>query len=511
MSGNMSEDRLIDVVDCMVKVCIWTFLQVVVYFLMPYLWNYGYAVGALSLILLYTVVFVIYGKVVGRDKIARRLYRPYLVYLAIGVVLYYAIDSFVATLWTILLLPFFGATCFVCYKCFKRFLRRMRERHKGGGLLAYLVLVLIFVVLKFSGVCWSRIVDSTAKGEEVDIIERRDYLSGKLLTSPQAVLDAMPSAIGTQFQGEWALYSCSMFSASLLNISYLYPETKADNLQYIDQLIRIVMSPEIRLYDAQRWGEDPLETLNGELSHVSYLSHLAWMICNYKELGGDGRYDELLSKLCATMNRRILASEALNLPTYPNEPIYVPDMLVAIVALNKYADMYDGKYRSTVHRWVSMAKRCWHDEDTGLLVSFLTEDGSQYGYPVKGSYSALNCYYLTFIDKSYAQEQYLTLKSKYWRGGLFSGLKEYRDRPFFIGPDIDAGVIFFGLSPSGTAFFTGPSTYFCDTEVSGGILSTAEFAGHTIRLGSKRHYLLADIALVGEAIMLAMRTHVVSD
>ena len=42
----------------------------------------------------------------------------------------------------------------------------------------------------------------------------------------------------------------------------------------------------------------------------------------------------------------------------------------------------------------------------------------------------------------------------------------------------------------------------------GAIIRTAETAGHTIKLGKNRHYLLANIALVGEAIMLAMRTHV---
>lgn len=43
--------------------------------------------------------------------------------------------------------------------------------------------------------------------ERNDIIERRDYLLDKLITSPQNVLDEMPAGIGTQFQGEWALYS----------------------------------------------------------------------------------------------------------------------------------------------------------------------------------------------------------------------------------------------------------------------------------------------------------------
>ena len=85
----------------------------------------------------------------------------------------------------------------------------------------------------------------------------------------------MPAIIGTQFQGEWALYSCSMLTAALTNITQLYPETRDENIQYIDKLISIVMSYEMRYYDNIRWKEDPLETLDDDKSHISYLSHLA--------------------------------------------------------------------------------------------------------------------------------------------------------------------------------------------------------------------------------------------
>lgn len=295
---------------------------------------------------------------------------------------------------------------------------------------------------------------------------------------------------------------------ALVDISKLYPETKTENLHHIDSLINIVMSPELRHYDAMRWLEDPLETLDGDVSHISYLSHLAWMMCGYKQISGDSKYDKLLSSLCRTMNRRILNSGCLNLPTYPGESIYIPDMLVSIVALNQFASMNKGKYRSTVRKWVERAQKEWLDDKTGLLVSFLKENGTQYdGAPVKGSYSALNCYYLTFIDEIFAREQYKNLKSLFWKNGVISGLKEYYDRTFYLGLDIDAGPIMFELSPSGTAFMTGGATYFNDTTIRDEILTTAEIAGHTIRYNGKRHYLLANIALVGESIMLAMRTH----
>ena len=74
--------------------------------------------------------------------------------------------------------------------------------------------------------------------------------------------------------------------------------------------------------------------------------------------------------------------------------------------------------------------------------------------------------------------------------------------------DIDAGPILFNLSPTGTAFGIGSITYFEDFELRKKFLKTAELAGFTVTKGDKKHYLLADVALVGEAITLAMRTAV---
>ena len=74
---------------------------------------------------------------------------------------------------------------------------------------------------------------------------------------------------------------------------------------------------------------------------------------------------------------------------------------------------------------------------------------------------------------------------------------------------MDAGPIILNLSPSGSAFAIGSATYFGDDDLRNKLLRTAEIAGHTIKWGDHRHYLLADIALVGEAITLAMRTNTI--
>lgn len=297
-----------------------------------------------------------------------------------------------------------------------------------------------------------------------------------------------------------------MLAEALSNMADLYPETKDSAVALIDSLIQIVKSPELRLYDRMRWIEDPLESLDGDESHVSYLSHLAWMIGNYKKIGGDNRYKQLHDSVCEAMNRRIQQSPILNIPTYPYEPIYVPDMMVAILALSDYARLNDGKYSSTVKDWICRAKSEWIDNKTGLLVSFL-DDKEMIEARVKGSYAALNCYYLTKIDSESAKIQYEKLKIHFRQIFPVSGIKEYHDNSCWFGMDIDAGPIILNLSPSGTAFAIGAATYFNDVEFRNSLLKTAEIAGHTVKWNNRRHYLLGDIALVGEAITLAMRTN----
>lgn len=374
-------------------------------------------------------------------------------------------------------------------------------RHK-----VFFIAVISLLLIKMLWVTWSCWCNGSLDDEKDDLLQRKNYLVGKIMVEPRQLLNEMPGGIGFQFQGEWALYSCSMLAEALSNMADLYPETKGHAIATIDSLIQIVKSPELRLYDKLRWDEDPLESLNGDKSHISYLSHLAWMIGNYRKIGGNDRYTLLHDNVCKAMNRRILQSSILNIPTYPDEPIYVPDMMVAIVALSDYSRFNDGKYSSTVKDWVCRAKTEWLDNKTGLLVFFL-DDSGMIEAPVKGSYAALNCYYLTQIDSNFAREQYEKLKMYFGQSFPIFGIKEYHARSCWLGMDIDAGPIILNLSPSGTAFAIGTATYFNDIEFRNSLLKTAEIVGHTVKWNNQRHYILGDIALVGEAITLAMRTN----
>ena len=371
-----------------------------------------------------------------------------------------------------------------------------------------LIIITFLVVAKVFWVTCATIGHGSYEGEKKEIIQRANYLTSKVITTPQALLDEMPSGIGTQFQGEWALYTCSMTSAALANIAMLYPQNKELSIKFIGQIIDIAMSPEIREYDRLRWKEDPLDGIYGDLSHISYYSHLAWMISRYKQIGGDGKYDGMYHSLCKAMNRRIRQSPYLNCKTYPGELVYIPDMLVAIVALYNYSCQYDGEYSTTVNMWIERAKKEWIDKETGLLASFLeAENGiTQIVMPVKGSYSALNCFYLSLVDPVFAKEQYEHFLNNFKQRFPITGISEYHDGYCLFGMDIDAGPIIFGLSPSGTGFALGAATSLDDCGFRKKLLQTIETGGSTVRWLGQSHYLVSNIALVAEAIILAMRT-----
>ena len=86
----------------------------------------------------------------------------------------------------------------------------MAFRIRHPKLFSCLAVIVTLILTKIVWVqCSSRDL-GTFESEKEDILERRAYLIEKVVTTPERLLDEMPVAIGPQFQGEWALYTCSM-------------------------------------------------------------------------------------------------------------------------------------------------------------------------------------------------------------------------------------------------------------------------------------------------------------
>lgn len=355
------------------------------------------------------------------------------------------------------------------------------------------------------------------EAEKQDILERANWLVKTIVVKdPETLVNKAPSMIGREYQGEWAIYCCSMLSHALANISYLYPDKKEKCPELIAKMIELVNTPIIREYDTMQWKEDAMESLAGPKSHMTYLSILAWMISNYKLAGGDNRYDNLYHVLCDTLVRRMHESKYdLNLLSFPHKQIWLPDMLVTLVALKNYSRFFGDKYADTIAAWVQNARTKWTHKTTGLLAGMLPgESRYQKGMRIRGSHTALICSYLTMVDEQLAREQYekmckLMRKEVTFMGKKVCGVQEdLKKSPAFKPAPGDAGLIIKGLSAGGTAFAMGAATYFEDWEFRYQMLRTAEIAGGTKKQKGMRHYNIAELFLVGEATALAMRTNV---
>lgn len=338
-----------------------------------------------------------------------------------------------------------------------------------------------------------------------DVLGRANWLCSHVIVNPSDLIKLMPDIIGRQYQGQWAIYACSMTAFALVNIIRMTPTLTNKYLGSVSALIEMVLSPEIRYYDTMQWKEDALRSLAGNRSHMTYLSILAWMITNYRMAGGDDRYDDLLNDICYTLARRMGSSRDLNLPSFPNGIVFLPDMMFAVIALKNYGILNEGNYDNLVSDWLLRAKTDWIDKKTGLLISQYYPNGRR--STMYGSYAALNCSCLTMLDDEFAYSQYSLLKKYFGRLGRYCGIKEYLHKNPKWGFHIDAGPIIQGLSPTGTSFALGAATYFKDWNFRSGLLNMAELAGKTIIRGDKRHYKLSEIMLTGEAITLGMRTN----
>lgn len=344
--------------------------------------------------------------------------------------------------------------------------------------------------------------------EKNEIIRRANWLCKEVIVNdPEELIEKMPGIIGRQFQGQWAIYACSMTAVALCNIIRIYPDLKQIYLNKVAELIELTNTPTIRYYDTVMWKEDAIDTLKGNKSHMTYISILAWMIGNYRLAGGDDRYDILHKQLCDTLNRRMLASRDLNLPSFPNGIIFFPDMMFPVLALNDYGILWGNTYNNTVSMWLKNLRTRYIGYNTGLLASKIYRN--QKRGRVSGAYSGLNTTCLTLLDQSFGDDQLINLKKHLIVSfGKYAAVKEFLHKSPKLSFDIDAGPIIFGMSPSGTAFAIGAATHVGDWELREKLLKMARLAGGNVVSGKYQHYRLADIMLTGEAITLAMRTMV---
>lgn len=327
-----------------------------------------------------------------------------------------------------------------------------------------------------------------------ELFKRANWLSNQLLKDPSEVY--VPKVLGRFYGGQWLIYSYAMYTKGLSGLAK--HGEKELCISRIDHIIQLMQTDKVMEYDTMNFGEKP--NLTSSKSHMTYLSLLGWALSNYKLAGGDEKYDELFKNICENLHKKMLRRKNLCLPSFKNGMVFLPDFLVTIVCLVNYGKLFDDRYQATVDKFIDFCREKFCTG--GILQSILGKNRT------RGSYSALNCYYLTLIDPVFAKEQYDAVKKKFRKDSILgTGLKEYAKASPLFKLDHDAGPIINGMSPSGTTFIVGSAAYFNDTEFLEKLLKTADRIGRTTKDKDTVHYKLGEWAIVGEATMLAMRTN----
>lgn len=337
---------------------------------------------------------------------------------------------------------------------------------------------------------------------EKDLLARRRWLLRNVAIESFS-LKQMPAFCPPIMRQEWAIGTLSMTAAALANLVFLYPETQQESRDAIAKMIERLQCDDLASYENYWWGESALSTLNGKNGHIGYLAHLNFMLGAYRAVGGDTRYDRLHRSISDALARRVLESRHHYLETFPGQ-IFIPDNAATAASLSIAQLTLGADYKGPIDAWLAQTRGHLLDPATGLIRPWIDSDGRGFG-PPRGSYAAWTIYYLNWVDRNLALEQYQLLKSNF-AVKLPFGLAALREYPRgYDGPaDVDSGPVIFGLSTSGTGFMIAGARLSRDANYLQGLLTSAEVVGSTVGTRGVRHYLFAPV--VGEAILLAMKT-----
>lgn len=347
--------------------------------------------------------------------------------------------------------------------------------------------------------------DLTSKKHRKDVLKRKEYLISKLRDGKFSV-DAMPP-VGYLFQAEWALVTASMTASAITNIAFQFPETREDAIKEIEEIIKVVLSEDLRKIGYMTWDKDPLEKLSPYNTQIWYLAHLGMVLSSYKYCGGDDSYDSLHREINLAMVQALELAPIPYLETYPNET-YSADNTVMYASIKLFDNLYGKDHSELYEKWISYSKDSMVDKKTGIIKSYIIPQSGP-SFDSRGSWVGWMSFYLPIVDQEFARDQYTRAKKHFFSKAF--GFKVCREFPKGVNAigDVDSGPVIFGASPSGTGFITGGAMHQKDYKSLNGFLTTAEFIGTSVSFGGKKHYLFSP--LVGDAIMLAMKTAMVWD
>jgi hypothetical protein len=310
-----------------------------------------------------------------------------------------------------------------------------------------------------------------------------------------------------KYDGEWLFATYMMAGMGHGQLALARPETRTHALQQMRRCVRRLTSHELRAFDREAWGHDPLATLGlgRGADHGAYLGYLNLLLSLERRLhGGSGPGSQLNDRVTATLLRRLRTSPILLLQSYPREA-YPIDNCAVVGSIGLHARATGKEVPPLLKRWERRIRERYLAPDTGLLIQRVhPTSGSSLDAP-RGSGTALCAYFTSFALPRLSKDLYAALR-RHLMGGLlgFGMVREYPPLHPGGAGDIDSGPVILGYGVSATGFALGPARIHGDPSGFTRLLGTAVLFGAPV--ATDRRLEFATGGPVGNAILFAMLT-----
>lgn len=308
----------------------------------------------------------------------------------------------------------------------------------------------------------------------------------------------------SQFNGEWLFGTYLMAGLGFGQCALQHAAGRERCLAGMRCCISQLLSPEVRAFDRETWGADPLETLDSGQDHAAYLGYLNLLLSLHRRLDPHSEYAALNDRITAALVRRIEASPTRLIQSYPHE-VYPVDNCAAFGSIGLHALATATDRPAFLREWSQNLQRRYIDPKTGLLYQAVDcESGRPFDQP-RGSGTTLAAYFLSFADARLSRDLYRAVRSSLFRTVFgFGGVREYPVTVRAGRGDIDSGPVVFGLGLSPTGFAIAGSRMHGDRDAFRRLFATAYAWGAPVEIDGRLHFVTG--GPLGDSILFAMLT-----
>jgi hypothetical protein len=322
----------------------------------------------------------------------------------------------------------------------------------------------------------------------------RDEFEKTDLAGPAVKTDGWTSNIS---EAEWPVMGFSYLGYACANFAKCNASMREEALLEMRWLIDALQTRRMSGFVTPHFGEP----FGADEIHVAVFvhGHFLNLAMQYREVSGDPRYDPLIERVAAALERAYLGSDGPILRSY-RDMWWITDNLPALSGLTRYDRVFQRDTSLARKRFLSSIKDYYMDKATGLFCTYVNPEGHRQMQGARGISVMYGLHFLKDFDAAFASEQYELAKRCLVRSQLgFTAVREFPEGSGAAG-DIDSGPVILGFGPSASGFAIAAAAVNGDDATAWELLKASALVGLPRLQGGKLQYMA--MPTVGQAVVL---------